>query len=101
MLALKLALEKNPFGYFEYENPDVQKEPNSQTSAQGWVLWAEKDFSQHRNQSSTKHPAKPALHCSWFPFQAFWTKTRATQTNESCVYNEWLKDLLQLLCNLL
>lgn len=25
MLVFKLALEKNHFGYFEYDNPDVQK----------------------------------------------------------------------------
>lgn len=25
MLVLKLALKKNHFGYFEYDNPDVQK----------------------------------------------------------------------------
>lgn len=25
MLVLKVALEKNHFGYFEYDNPDVQK----------------------------------------------------------------------------
>lgn len=101
MLALKLALEKNHFGYFEYDNPDVQKGTKFSESAQGQVVWAEKDFSRYRHQSSTLHPANPALHCSWPPFQTFWTKSRATQTNEPCVYNKWLKDLLQVLCNLL
>lgn len=38
MLALKLALEKNHFGYFEYDNPDVQKGTKFSESAQGQVV---------------------------------------------------------------